>query len=656
MSDCLDLARPVSYEDTLQRLRRAAAGNAGSPDGVTLVQVLRRDVPVAAVLTLTITWVTDVETHAGTETMRSATLCRNAAELDATLARDLGAEAASLETARRLAALIGPPEGVFGEDGGFPTLRSMRGPYYVHEACRSCSGGGVRACTSPECQGGKGVLRCPVCAGAGVVPCDDCAGIGQYTHIHRPRLVVKPARSFSISADAPAVVGAMLGSGGLDGFEDLAEAQTCTLRHSGTDLLYERAGTVPVVTLSCVCDGVCFDVEAVGPHARVPAMPAFLDGVLAPILARIQATANGAEAFAIAATFRVTGAVAEAVLAGKEPDLDAIVADHEHCVSRAFVAQTATVLQRAHRTAELRMARRAWQYGSGALALILLLVATVDLPALLTGATAEEPAPLPLRMIWDIGLPLLAGLGVWLVARDRMRRTLSAAFGRRVTRPTAQGAWPVLVLSVAGVLYLSVMTAWYGGLATDRIAVTPDITGVGAPSPPPRILSPVERITAAQRALARLGRYDGAIDGKLGEGTRTGLAGLSSLMESAAGDPLDLAVAIASDRVGIRLPTPDLLVGPGWSNATRLRITADDQPRVAEAFLSAVATAGASKEWTSSDGMRSGLLTVTGRVEDPQKRQRPCVAFAHVVTTPAGRDAGVPARACRSAGKWSLEE
>ncbi|HYD70523.1 MAG TPA: hypothetical protein VED21_34005, partial [Azospirillum sp.] len=171
-----------------------------------------------------------------------------------------------------------------------------------------------------------------------------------------------------------------------------------------------------------------------------------------------------------------------------------------------------------------------------------------------------------------------------------------------------------------------------------------------------RALTPAERIAAAQRALARLGRYDGAIDGKLGEGTKSGLAGLAGLAEGMPDDPLDQAVALAADRVAVRLSTPDRLVGPGWSNATRLQLTPDDQPRIAEAFAAAAAAPGVAREWTSGDGMRSGRITVAGRAEDTKGRQRPCVAFTHVVTTPAGRDAGAPARACRSGGRWLLED
>ncbi|HYH16987.1 MAG TPA: hypothetical protein VD995_00080 [Azospirillum sp.] len=683
MFDGLDHALPATHLELLRRLNHAAAGNCGAGEGVRLLGVSRRDVPVTAVLAVTIAWATDVETRAGAGRVRGATFCRNAAELDAMLARELDAETAAVETARRVAALIGAPEKLFDENEPLPALPSMRGPYYVHEPCRSCGGGGVRACANPSCRGGKvecalcggkprqdgdgrplrcegcggtGVFRCAVCAGAGVVPCDDCAGVGQFTHIHRPRLVARPARGFALPSDVPDAVRSVLDSVGYDGFGTVAEVQLGTLRHSGTRLLYERVGTVPVITLACTCDSAMFDVDAVGPDATVPAMPAFLDAVLMPLLTRIEAV-SGAAAFDAAAVVRVTGTVADAVLAGRAPDLEAIVADHQRCVSRAFVARVAAALQRTHRATAVRTARRAWQCAAGALAPLPVLIAAVDLPALLSGATAEEPAPLMLRALWDIGLPAGAGLGAWLAAREWTGRAWRATFGRGAACPTAQGAWPALVLGAAAALHLGMMTAWHGGLATHRIAPVPELAAAvhGEPLPPPRALSPVERIAAAQRALARLGRYDGAIDGKLGEGTKAGLAGLAGLAEEMPDDPLDQAIAIAADRVAIRLPTPDRLVGPGWSNATRLRLTAEDQPRIVEAFLAAVAAPGVPRPWTSSDGIRSGQLTVTGRVEDPGGHRRPCLTFTHVVTTPAGRDAGLPARACRSAGRWLLE-
>jgi len=683
MFDGIDHTLPAAHQELLRRLNHAAAGNCVSAAGVVLERVSRRDVPVTAVLTVSVSWATDVETRAGTGAVRAATFCRNAAELDATLTRELDAEVAAVETARRVAALIGTPERLFDGDEPFPALPSMRGPYYVHEPCRGCNGGGVRACTNPACRGGKvecalcggkprqdgdgrplrcdgcggtGVFRCTVCAGSGVVPCDECAGVGQFTHIHRPRLVAKPARGFALPSDVPEAVRATLDAVGYDGFATVAEVQPGTLRHSGTRLLYERAGTVPVLTLACACDGVAFEVEAVGPDAVVPAMPAFLDAVLAPLLARIEA-ASGAGAFGIAALSRVTGTIADAILAGRLPELDVLVAEHERCVSRAFAARAAAALQRIHRAAALRTARGFWQCAAGALAPVSLLVAAVDLPALLSGATAEEPAPLALRALWDVGVPAAAGLGAWLAAREWSGRAWRAAFGAGTAGPQEQGAWPVLVLGGAAVLHLGVMAAWHGGLATHRIEPGPEpVAIVGEPLPPPRALTPAERIAAAQRALARLGRYDGAIDGKLGEGTKSGLAGLAGLAEGMPDDPLDQAVALAADRVAVRVATPDRLVGPGWSNATRLRLTPDDQPRISEAFAAAAATPGVAREWTSGDGMRSGRITVTGRAEDTKGRQRPCVAFAHVVTTPAGRDAGVPARACRSAGRWLLEE
>ena len=87
----------------------------------------------------------------------------------------------------------------------------------------------------------------------------------------------------------------------------------------------------------------------------------------------------------------------------------------------------------------------------------------------------------------------------------------------------------------------------------------------------------------------------------------------------------------------------------------------DDQPLVAGAFLAALAASGkdeaaAGQDWTSGDGLRSGRITVTGRIADPKERGRLCFALSHVVTTPAGRDAGMPLRTCRTAGNWTLEE
>ncbi|HYG86883.1 MAG TPA: hypothetical protein VD978_11550 [Azospirillum sp.] len=690
MPDCLDQALGPLHEEPLQRLHRAAVGNGSSPDGVTLLQASRRDIPVAAVLTVTIAWTTDVETRVGNQMVKAAIYCRNAAELNATLVRDLDTEAASVETARRLATLIGSPEGVFADIDALPGLSSMRGPYYVHEACRSCSGGGVRACTNPACHGGKvecprcggtghhdedgqqvlcdggcvgnGVIRCPVCTGAGVVSCDDCAGVGHFTHIHHPRLVATATRGFALPPDAPAAVRALLDEIGFDRFAEIAKVEPDRVRHSGAHLLYERVGTVPVVTLSCACDGLCFEVEAAGPEGFTPDMPCFLDHVLAPVLAHIQA-ASSTDAFAIAATTRVTKAVADAILTGRDPDIDAIVAVHEHCVSRAFVSQAASALRHAYSTAGLGTVRHVWQRGVVALGLVLLLVAAVDLPAFLSDATPEDAAPLWLRALWDVGLPTATGLGVWLVARHRVQRAFRAAFGNGTRHPTAQGAWSVRVLGSAAALHLGVMVAWHGGLATDRLGDAPEaamLVSEEAPLPPPRTLSPTERIAAAQRALARLGRYDGPIDGKMGEGTKAGLASLAALGAetklAGASDTVGLAVAIASDRVGIRLSTPDLLIGPGWSNATRLHLAPGDQPRIEQAFVGAAATPGTPREWTSDDGTRSGILTVTGRIEDPKGQQRLCFAFAHAVITPAGRDAGVPSKACRSAGVWLLDE
>ncbi|HYH39687.1 MAG TPA: hypothetical protein VD860_15810 [Azospirillum sp.] len=668
-----DPGAPVLADTALlDRLRRAAAGNAQAPEGVLLSDVAYREVAVSALLSVDVAWVTDVETRAGTVSVRAATLCRNVAELDAVLARDLDAETASIEAARRLAAVIGAPEHAFGEDAALPTVPSMRGPYYVHEDCRACRGGGVRGCDGcrggkvpcPQCGGdpavrcdlcgGKGMLACPVCAGTAVVACEDCAGVGRFTHIHRPRLVGRPSRSLTVPPDAPEAVRAALDAAGYERFEEVAAAQPWTVRHSSTQLLYERAGTVTVVTLSCVCDGVAFAVERVGPDAVVPP---FLDRVLAPVLEGIEAAA-AAEAFAIARTARVARAVADAVLAGTAADLDAIVAEHDHCVSRAVVARAANALQRRHDAVRVQATRRAWQHGAGILAAVVPLVAAVDLPGALSGATVEEPAPLALRLFWDLGVPVLAGAAVWRFAAGRLRRAMAAAFG--TVRPVGQGAWPLLVLGAMAALHLGVMTAWHGGIATDRLAGAPaaaEGSVVGAPpAPPPRVLSPAERVAAAQRALARLGRYEGAIDGKMGGGTRSGLESLAALVTDASGDPLERAVAIAADRIAIRLRTPELLVGAGWSNATRLRLTADDRERIAGAFLGALAASGTPREWIAEDATRSGVLTVTGRVEDPARRQRACASFTHVVTTPAGRDAGTPALACHAGGRWLLEE
>ncbi|WP_431858081.1 hypothetical protein [Azospirillum sp.] len=655
----------------LDRLRRAAAGNAHAPEGVVLSDVAHREVVVSAQLTVDVAWVTDVETRAGTVTLRGATLCRNVAELDAVLARDLDAETASVEAARRLAAVIGVPEHAFAEEDALPTVPSMRGPYYVHEDCRACRGGGVRGCGGcrggkvpcPQCNGdpavgcdacgGKGMQACPACAGTAVVACEDCAGVGRFTHIHRPRLVGRPSRSLVVPPDAPDTVQAALTAAGYERFEEVAAVQPWTVRHSGTQLLYERVGTMPVITLSCVCDGVAFAVESAGPEARVPA---FLDGVLAPVLEGIEA-ATATDAFAIARTTRVTRAIADAILAGTALDLDAIVAEHGHCVSRTVVARAAQALQRRYDAVRIHAMRRAWQQGAAILAAVVPLVAAVDLPGFLAGATAEDPAPLTLRLLWDVGVPALTGAAVWRFAGNRLRQAMRATFG--TARPATQGAWPLLVLGTMAVLHLGVMGAWRGGIATDRLAEAPvavEESVIGAPAAPPRVLSPAERIAAAQRALARLGRYEGAIDGKMGSGTRSGLESLAALVTEAPGDPLDLAVAIASDRIAIRLRTPELLVGAGWSNATRLRLTAEDQERIAAAFQGAVAAAGAPRDWTSEDAMRSGALTVTGRVEDPAKRQRACASFTHVVTTAAGRDAGTPALACHTGGRWLLEE
>lgn len=684
-----DRGLTAAHAEVLLRLRRAEAGNTRAEDGVELLGAVRRSVTVGALLTLNIDWTTEVEIRTGAEMIRSAIHCRNAAELNATLARDLDAETASLETAHRLAAMIGSPVMAVGvgvaEGEELPAIAALRGPYYLHEPCPRCSGGGVRACTGPDCRGGKvkcdhenapdpasceacggrGALRCPACVGNGVVVCEECGGIGQFTHIHRPRLTARPSRGFAVPPEAPAALHTVLESVGIDRFDSIAEAEPLSVRHSGTQLLYERRGVVPVVTLSCACGGLPFDVETVGPDALVPAMPAFLDTALAPVLARLRAAA-GPEAFAVAGAFRLTGMVADAVRAGREPDVEGIVAAHEGCVSAAFVAEVAAVLQTRFAETSRAAVARCWIAGAGALALVLLLVGAVDLPAWLTGATAEDPAPLPLRLAWDLGVPALAGAGLWLAVGGLLRQALDLALGG-VTRAIPQGVWPAAVLGSAAVLLVGLLTVWHGAPGGSRLRHTLDLAAIAAiaearpPLPTPHTPSASERVMAAQRALARLGRYDGAIDGKMGEATKAGLASLSTLTDAGdvvAGDvdSLDLAVAIAADRVAVNVQTPDLLIGKGWSNATRLRVTPDDQPVIAGAFLSALAAPGTAKDWTSGDGSRTGRITVTGRVEDPKDRRRLCFGFTHVVTTPAGRDAGVPLTACRTDGRWMLEE
>ena len=698
MPDSLDFDRPgllapsAPQTALLRRLRRAASGNVPAPEGVTLLQSRQRDVTVGAHLTLTIDWATEVEVRLGAEMVRFAIYCRNAAELNATLARDLDAEAASLETAHRFATLLGPlderAEAMSAAEEPLPPLPSLRGPYYLHEVCTGCDGGGVRACggagcrggkvkcihtataeaDAPECEecGGRGQHRCPVCTGAGVVACETCGGVGQFTHIHHPRLTAHPSYSLTTPPDAPAAVRIALEEAGFARFAALATPTPATVRHAGTQLMHQRSGTLTVVTLSCDCDGVPFEVETVGPDADSAALPPFLDAVLAPVLARIRVLPP-ADAFALAGAYRLTRSVAEAVLDGSEPDAAAIAADHEGCISPAFVTETAAVLAERFAETSRTAVARTWIVAAGLLALVLLLVAGVDGPALLTGATAEQPAPMALRLGWDIGLPVAAGLGLWALVRGVVRGALAAAFGGPVHAP-GQGPWPLVLLSAAAVIHLGLLTWWNGGPGFNRLTHRLDVEAIAqgrAPLPAPRVLTPEERIMAAQRALARLGRYDGAIDGKMGEGTRTGLASLTGLVDTPPGvapdDPLDLAVAIAADRVAVNVRTPELLVGPGWSNATRLRMSRDDQPLVAGAFLAALAASGkdeaaAGQDWTSGDGLRSGRITVTGRIADPKERGRLCFALSHVVTTPAGRDAGMPLRTCRTAGNWTLEE
>ena len=689
------LGRPASAPSApqaalLRRLRRAASGNVPAPEGVTLLQAQQRDVMVGAHLTLTIDWTTEVEVRLGAEMVRFAIYCRNAAELNATLARDLDAEAASLETAHRFATLLGPlderAEAISMAEEPLPPLASLRGPYYLHEVCTDCNGGGVRACGGEGCRGGKtrcthtptadapecgecggrGQHRCPVCVGAGVVACTTCGGVGQFTHIHHPRLTAHPSCSLTAPPDAPAVVRMALEEAGFARFAALANPAPATIRHSGTQLLHQRSGALTVVALSCECDGVPFEIETVGPDAEAAALPPFLDTVLAPVLTRIRALPP-ADAFALAGAYRLTRSVAEAVLEGREPDAAAILADHEGCVSRAFVMEAAAVLAERFAETSRTAVARSWIAAAGVLALVLLLVAGVDAPALLTGATAEQPAPLPLRLGWDIGVPVAAGLALWALVRGVVRGALSAVFGGPVRAPD-QGSWPLVLLSAAAVVHLGLLTLWNGGPGFSRLNHRLDvetITQGRAPLPSPRVLTPEERVMAAQRALARLGRYDGAIDGKMGDGTRAGLASLNGLVETPPGvapeDPLDLAVAIAADRVAVDIRTPELLVGPGWSNATRLRMSRDDQPLVAGAFLGALAAFGteraaAGQDWTSVDGLRTGRITVTGRIADPKERGRLCFTLTHVVTTPAGRDAGAPLRTCRTAGNWTLEE
>ncbi len=683
-------AATVPQTALIRRLRRAASGNVPAPEGVTLRQAQQREVMVGAHLTLSIDWATEVEVRLGAEMVRFAIYCRNAAELNATLARDLDAEAASLETAHRFATLLGPlderVEAMAAAEEPLPPLPSLRGPYYLHEVCSGCNGGGVRACGGDGCRGGKircthsataeapdcpdcggrGQHRCPVCAGDGVVACESCGGVGQFTHIHHPRLTAHPSYSLTAPPDAPAAVRMALEEAGFAGFAALANPAPATVRHSGTQLLYQRSGTLTVVALSWECDGVPFEVETVGPDGDSAPLPPFLDTVLAPVLERIAAL-SPADAFALAGAYRLTRSVAEAVLDGREPDAAAIVADHEGCVSPAFVNEIAAVLAGRFAETSRTAVARSWVAAAGLLALVLLLVAGVDGPALLTGATPEQPAPAWLRLGWDIGLPVAAGLGLWMLVRGVVRGALGAVFGGPVRAPD-QGSWPLVLLSAAAVLHLGLLTLWNGGPGFSRLNHRLDVEAITegrAPLPAPRVLTTEERIMAAQRALARLGRYDGAIDGKMGEGTRTGLASLTGLIDTPPGvapeDPLDLAVAIAADRVAVNVRTPELLVGPGWSNATRLRMSLDDQAQVAGAFLGALAASGTERasmgqEWMSGDRLRSGVVTVTGRIADPKDRGRLCFGLTHVVTTPAGRDAGTPLRTCRTAGNWTLEE
>ncbi|NUB17443.1 hypothetical protein GAY28_37475, partial [Azospirillum brasilense] len=111
----------------------------------------------------------------------------------------------------------------------------------------------------------------------------------------------------------------------------------------------------------------------------------------------------------------------------------------------------------------------------------------------------------------------------------------------------------------------------------------------------------------------------------------------------------------------VKLQTPEVRGGKGWSHGNRMAIKPDGQPMVAGAFLGALAASGTERaatgqEWVSGDGLRSGLITVTGRIADTKDRGRLCFSLTHVVTTPAGRDAGAPLRTCRTAGNWTLEE
>lgn len=681
MPDGSDFSNATAHAELLGRLRHAASGNSATPDGVTLVGMSRCDVAATSVLTVTTGWTTDVETRAGVDTVRAAVWCRNSAELTATLTRDLDAEAASLEAAHRLAALIGVPESDFGtEPGSLPELPSLRGPYCVPDTCVDCGGGGVRTCAEPGCRGGnipcahdqdgepcdlcggRGMRRCTVCRGTGVVPCESCGGVGRFTHIHRPRLTVTVSRGVALPADAPEAAWLVLESAGYDGFDRLVEAAPMTVRHSGPNLLYERAGVLPVVTLSCVCDGIAFTVDAVGADGEVPVMPPFLDTVLEPLAARI-AESDGPDAVDLAGGARFTAAIADAIVRGEEPDFDALVADHAGAVSRGFAERVTDTLRDGFERTARSIGRRVWLVAAVALAVPLAVVATLDVPTRLTGATGETPAPLPLRLFWDLGVPLLSGLVVWLLARDLVRRALNGAFLAE-TRPPRGGAPALPVLGAVAALYLGVLSAWHGVPGASRLpaplAAARSVAARSMTEPPPavptRLLSAEERVAAVQRALARLGRYDGAIDGKPGEATKAGLDSLASLVEAPAGDPADMALAIASDRVPIRLDTPGLLVGAGWSNATRLRLGPEDGRRIATAMAAAATTPGETQDWVSADGLRSGRITVTGHANDPTGRQRPCVAFTHIVTTLAGRDPGVPARACRFDGRWSLSE
>ena len=138
-------------------------------------------------------------------------------------------------------------------------------------------------------------------------------------------------------------------------------------------------------------------------------------------------------------------------------------------------------------------------------------------------------------------------------------------------------------------------------------------------------------------------------------------------MPSPAGD-LDALVAEVLGSPKYRSISPDLVCAVGArelaarrSMREAVKETKGRLHQVAGAFLGALAASGTERaavgqEWMSGDRLRSGIITVTGRIADPKDRGRMCFGLTHIVTTPAGRDAGTPLRTCRTAGNWTLEE